>query len=707
MDQITVIGRKGIAHDLLSALQSLGVVQIDPLESSEEDLRRYTLEGQDRVTKDTWDAIVARSGMLIDALSVSGLKPAPRSDIPSQSDELKAYLQTVGSQADQLLAERSELQDELDVAQAYLPLLREVSPSLAQFDESRYLHASAFLAPADAVESISSTLQEVLGEEFELVSQPREKNVLLTVVAPKSKKADLKAAISRAGYSEIVLPERYESMGVAKATHMMEERSQSLPKRLESINAELAKLGAQHGAKLLAANQLASNFQSKYDRLEDLGATRFGIALRGWMPSSERTKVVEGLKKQFGDEIVVDTRAADDHHDHNVPVKLDNPKWVKPFEGLLSLFAPPKYGNFDPSITLAVFFPLFFGIVVGDIGFGLMFAALAWWMRQRGAQGKELSLGILGITINAGALKPISTVIYWCAAWSIVFGFIYGEFFGNFLEKWPENRPVFYVPGHGAEHASDAEHAVAEAIAAESEGVSADHAPADEHAADVVADDHGAAEGEAVAEHKKGLIPIILFRVEKFTPLLVLALLFGILQVLGGWGIRIYYGLKHHDNKHVWEGVGMLGGLGGLVIFAWAYLTGNVNGFILFILFAGLAVFLVGMLMSRVFLMLIELASNAGNILSYLRLFAVGLSAALVANLATDLGFAIGGTLPVIGPILGILVGLAVHLIAIALTIIGHTLQPLRLNYVEFFTKFGFYDESGRPYQPFRLLGGK
>ncbi len=702
MDQITVIGRKGIAHDLLSALQSLGVVQIDPLESSDENLRRYSLEGQDRVKRDAWDSAVARSGMLIDALSVSKLKPAARSEVPSAVEEISTYLQGIGSQADQLLAERGELQDELDVAAAYLPLLRDVSPNLAQFDESRFLHASAFLAPADALDSIKANLQEVLGEEFELVSQERDKNVLLTIVTSKAKKLDLKTAISRAGYSEIVLPERYESMGIAKATHMMEERMQSLPKRLESINAELAKLGSQNGSKLLAVNQLASNYQSRYGRLEDLGATRYGIALRGWMPSSERSKVVEGLKKQFGDEIVVDTRAADDHHDHNVPVKLDNPKWVQPFEGLLSLFAPPKYGNFDPSIMLAIFFPFFFGIVVGDIGFGLLFAAIAWWMRRRGVQGKELNIGLLGLTIKPGALKPISTVIYWCAAWGIVFGFVYGEFFGNFLEKWPENRPIFYVPGHLAEgHATDAEHAVSEAVASETSAETSHAATEDSHAATepVV--------GEAVAEHKRGLIPIMLFRVEKFGPLLIASLLFGVLQVLGGWGIRVYYGLKHHDMKHVWEGIGMLGGLAGLVIFAWAYLTNAINGFVMFILFAGLAVFLIGMIMSKVFLMLIELASNAGNILSYLRLFAVGLSAALVANLATDLGFAIAGSLPIIGPIIGILVGLSVHLIAMALTIIGHTLQPLRLNYVEFFTKFGFYDESGRPYQPFRLLGGK
>jgi V/A-type H+/Na+-transporting ATPase subunit I len=106
-------------------------------------------------------------------------------------------------------------------------------------------------------------------------------------------------------------------------------------------------------------------------------------------------------------------------------------------------------------------------------------------------------------------------------------------------------------------------------------------------------------------------------------------------------------------------------------------------------------------------LMLVELISNSGNILSYLRLFAVGLAAALVASLATDLGFAVSGTLPVIGPLLGILVALLVHTLALVLKIIGYTLQPLRLQYVEFFTKFGFYEASGRPYQPFKLLGGK
>src|SRR5690606_34644680 len=178
---------------------------------------------------------------------------------------------------------------------------------------------------------------------------------------------------------------------------------------------------------------------------ENLLEGRYGFALQGWVPADVREHVVRSLEGQFGGEVAVATRRADDHHDVGVPVKLDNPAWVRPFQGLLALFAPPRYGSFDPSWTLAIFFPLYFGVVVGDMGFGLLFALLAALLRRRGQQGKALSLGPLGITIPPGALVPISTVIYWCAAWSVVWGFVFGEFFGNLLERFPGGRPVFYT----------------------------------------------------------------------------------------------------------------------------------------------------------------------------------------------------------------------------------------------------------------------
>jgi V/A-type H+/Na+-transporting ATPase subunit I len=708
MSQLTVIGRKGVAKDLLSSLQSLGVVQIDPLEPSSEQLKRFALNDADRAQKEGWDAAVSKSAGLIDALGVGEVASGNRADLPNNAADINAQLATIASQVDKLVAERADYRDELEVIKTYLPTFRDLTPSSGQLDTSRYLQTLSFIAPAESFPNIENTFREILQDRVDIAARSRGKDLLVTAVTLKKDKELLRTAVSRAGFSELALPDRYKDLGVAKAVHTMDERSQSLPKRLQAIDEELNKLAGQHGGKLQAIHQVSLNNQARFDKMMDMAESRYGFALQGWVPSTDNSRVIDSLKKQFGNEVVVESREADEHHDEAVPVKLENPGWIKPFEGLMSLFAPPKYGNFDPTWVLAIFFPFFFGLIVGDIGFALMFAALAWWMRRRGGQGKEVNLGILGITIKPGALRPISTVIFWCALWSAIFGFLFGEFFGNFLEKWPTERPIFYYPGHFEEgHGSEGTVAEGAEGTAVAEGDHGGEAVATSDHSTETNTEASAGHGGEESKYKKGIIPILLFRVENFTPILLMSIIFGIVQVLGGWLIRVIYGFKHHDMKHVWEGIGMIGGLTGLIIFAWAFVSNRMNGGVMTALWVGLAIFFVGMIMSRVFLMLIELASNAGNILSYLRLFAVGLSSALVANLATDLGFALGGTLPVIGPILGIIIGFAVHLIAIALTIIGHTLQPLRLNYVEFFTKFGFYDESGRPYSPFRLLGGK
>ena len=106
--------------------------------------------------------------------------------------------------------------------------------------------------------------------------------------------------------------------------------------------------------------------------------------------------------------------------------------------------------------------------------------------------------------------------------------------------------------------------------------------------------------------------------------------------------------------------------------------------------------------------MVLELPTNFGNVLSYLRLYAVGLSGAVLANLATDTAYSLGsGMNNIVGFILAIIAASFIHLLFIAFTIIGHILTPLRLHYVEFFTKFGYYDHNGLAYRPLAKLGGK
>lgn len=655
MDQLTVVGRRGQAREVLQSLQSLGAVQIDRLQPEEgAALVRNRLEGVERDEADRWSALVTRIGHLRDTLGAGEAVPAARSELPHGLDDIEAYVGDVASQVDAVIAERGAARDERDTIHTYLPTFRLLAPTLAQLEDSRYLTGVPFLVPADDLPGVEANLTEALEGRLLLTHRPFGGQRLVTAVTLRKDAQVLRGALAREGLAPLELPGRYQGLDTAKAVHLMEERSQQLPKRLGSLDGQLAKLGAQHGARLAALDPLIRNQHERLQRLEDLATGRYAFALRGWVPSDAVRKVGEGLRKQFGADVVIDHRPADEHHDRGVPVKLDNPVWMRPFQGLLALFAPPRYGGFDPTWTLALFFPLFFGIVVGDIAYGLLFLALGLWLRSRGLRGSNLDLGPLGIVIPARSLPGIGTVVNWCAGWTIVWGFIYGEFWGNFLEHWPHDRPVFY-PGD------------------------------------------------------RGIFDIILFRVEEFTPLLILTLGFGVLQVLFGWGIRAYYGWRHHDTRHMWEGIGMFAGLVGMVTFATAYLLDALNPAVLTVAAFLFAVFLLGVIVSRLPLMLVELISNSGHILSYLRLFAVGLSAALIANLGTDTGFAVNEAIgvPVLGELLGILVAVVINLLAVILTIVGHTLQPLRLQYVEFFTKFGFYEESGRPYTPFRLFGGK
>ncbi len=656
MDQLLLVGRKPVAMEVLVSLQSLGVVQVDRLEPDERGLERFVLSDDDRRHKEVWDRVISRASSVMEVLRVDQNGPGTgKGDLPADPDGIAERVDSVADQVDTLLAERDEAEEELALVQQYLPLFRDLAPTLAQLETSRWLDGVATILPAAALERLRAELENALEGRFALSTRARGREVVAVIAALRSEAAELRVALGKAGFGELQLPERYRELGVAKAVHLMEERQQTLPKRLGTIKDELGKLALQHGPRLKTLRQTALNLQARLERLADLAQGHFSFALRGWVPSADRQKVVDALVKQFGDDVVVEHRPADEHHDVGVPVRLENAPWARPFQGLLSVFAPPAYGSFDPTWTMAIFFPLFFGVIVGDMAFGLLIALLAWLLRRRSKAGKALSLGPLNMVIPADALDWISSIMYYSAGWTVVWGFIYGEFFGTFLEHFPPGRPVFYPPKEGYD----------------------------------------------------GMIQILLFRVEIFLPVILLAIAFGVIHVLGGWLIRVVYGIKHGDMKHVYEGIGMFTGLVALVIFATAFLTDNVNPVVNGIVAVGLVVFGVCVVLARMPMMLIELVSNGGNMLSYLRLFAVGLAAALVAKLATELGFAISGSLPIIGPILGIVIGVFVHLLALTLKIIGYTLQPLRLHYVEFFTKFGFYENSGRPYQPFRLLGGK
>jgi V/A-type H+-transporting ATPase subunit I len=113
----------------------------------------------------------------------------------------------------------------------------------------------------------------------------------------------------------------------------------------------------------------------------------------------------------------------------DAPVVLANPRLFAPFEALTSFLPLPRYGNVDPTPFVAVFFPMFFGVIVGDVGYGLVMALVAGglWLASRGRK----------------TLRDVAKIAGAVAFYSIVFGVFYGELFGD-LGEHLGMRPLWF-----------------------------------------------------------------------------------------------------------------------------------------------------------------------------------------------------------------------------------------------------------------------
>ncbi|MGC8812924.1 V-type ATP synthase subunit I [Dictyoglomus sp.] len=100
----------------------------------------------------------------------------------------------------------------------------------------------------------------------------------------------------------------------------------------------------------------------------------------GWIPKKDKEKFLSMLRENISDFVF---ESKDPDKDDDPPVILDNPKIIKPFEFLTRLYGLPPYGFIDPTPFMAPFYMLFFGICLGDIGYGLLLLISSLWIKNR------------------------------------------------------------------------------------------------------------------------------------------------------------------------------------------------------------------------------------------------------------------------------------------------------------------------------------
>ena len=647
MSRVIVLGPKRLLGQVIEEVQRLGSLHVDRIESDEvpQTLSRVQLSEEELKRLQTVERALARADGVLTLLP-QGASEGVRIDAAESTEDLDARVAEVERRVRDLTRARLELEEEQSLIASYEGAVRALAPLLNALQASRTLESIGFLlntSDLTAVTAVRNELVKATGGKVEVVSRIVDEKRIGAVVAYRKQDAELvRPVLSRAGVAELRLPVRFQQAEAAGTIALMERRKREIPKEIERIDAEIAAAARAERGWITSARAVLADRLAQMKVVPDLAQSRYTFILHGWAPRRDVPRIRARFREQFGRETVVYDTPADPHHNpERVPVLLGNPAAIRPFQRMLALFRPPRYGNFDPTVFVAIFFPIFTGIVIGDVAYGALLFAFGWWMRGKARRGETWSVRLgsidLGIRMAPPVLADASWIIRVIAAWTVAFGALYLEVFGNLLEHLFGWHPLFN-------------------------------------------------------------------RVELTTAFLGLVIALGVTQVMLGYLLHLVQAARHRHALGVVESLAMMCGVAGLLAVLGAMGNQFPQGFFtpgLALLVAFLVFFFVGVALSRSALMwLLEAISGMGNVLSYARLFGVGLAAAVLANVANQLGGPIG-------PVwVGALIGVLIQMVFFIFTLPGHIIQPARLNWVEFLTKFKYHDETGNSYRPFRKTGG-
>jgi V/A-type H+-transporting ATPase subunit I len=652
MEKLFIVGPKRLAPTILLDLQRAGVVQIDPLRT--EEIKGFRLNEELEARLRRWEEVSISADH---ALRLLGLEPdSSVKRFDGELEEAQAAVSSCEHRAEVLVAREQSLRDELDLIEQYQEVVEVLAEAARGLDESPRLEVLPFLVMGhEELGALAQELGSTLNGRFLLAAQPVGGRVVAFIVVLKRDAEEAKGVLSHQGLAELPRPGEYTGLSLKGMALRLAELSRLAPEELAASEEALRRLKKEEGGGLKSLWNRAKDESGRLHALKDAASGRYGFALFGWVPVRLKDKVEEVMRRCH-DRILYIFEPVDDHGEaERIPVMLENPGWIRPFESLISFLNTPRYDSWDPTWVVALFFPLWFGMIVGDIGYAMVFALVAAYLSGYIRRGRTLTVDFFKLRLSPSALTQVLRVLRPMIAWTVIWGFLYGEFFGDLFQR----VGLFGTMQH------------------------------------------------------PGLIPVLIPRTDTAVTangLILVSIGFGVCQVLYGFYLKASRTRRQGERRHFWEATGYFGGVAALVLFAYAFMAESFRPWLVVLVAAGATLFLIGMIRGRMPLMIAELPTQGGHILSYIRIYAVGLASAILADLTTDMGFSLYHLLGiaglVVGALAGLLIGLVVHALLIALLTIGHVLQPIRLIWVEFFTKFDFYTLSGRPYRPFKSVGG-
>ena len=389
-----VLGNRGVFHQIDSTY--LGLENLGPNTWQEKAAAYSTLERRIQVIMQNLSLEEKYVGTS-NADSISDLEP-----LQSAVDRIEAEVKQV---SDQLAAEKKN-QEQLESQLHQLEPIADANANVGALRNSTYMHSVLGILPAENVSRLETSLSRVPHAFFTLREDP--KKPVVWILGPRSNADVIDRAVKSAYLNPLTLPEEFEGTP-AEITQSLRKAIEASKQKISEFNVALAKLAETHKQELYSLLWDVHVTRMIADAIARFGQLRHTYVVVGWVPSAVFESLIQRLK-QASKEILVEARQIEPAGHHaNVPVSLRNPGALQPFELLVNTYARPRYEEIDPTVLVAVTFPLLYGAMFGDVGHGLVLAAIGWFLSRRSTLG--------GLLVA-------------CGLSGMIFGFIYGSVFG-------------------------------------------------------------------------------------------------------------------------------------------------------------------------------------------------------------------------------------------------------------------------------------
>ncbi|MFC1573581.1 V-type ATP synthase subunit I [Candidatus Latescibacterota bacterium] len=432
MAKIEIIGLLEDLDTTLEILQNAGTVQIEEIptveSSGQSHLSRIHLDEKKELLLARYEELSSNLREITESLSEEEVDKIPLDDTERERlmklspDELIKHITPISREIRRLARQHRNLIQDMESTQQYETLVNVFLPLLEKSEVLENMEQIGIILKRgedSVLQVLKNRIDELTGTKTLFFHQDMpDGKIGVFIAVTHDDLSAVRQLLGAEGVAEYHMPREFRKKNLSESIIAIRSKIEEIPPKLLLIEKQLIESKKKNSALINFLLSFCIDRISQLKILSRLVRTKFTFVVSGWLPVSSLKNLKQLLADSLGDRIYFGRIKLSDIDYLNIPTLLSNRGVFKSFEVLMKLLPPPKYENVDATPLISIFFPLFFGIILGDMAYGLVLLAISGLLKWKSARG-----GIISNIGTVGLAAGFSTVF---------FGFLFGEFLGDF-----------------------------------------------------------------------------------------------------------------------------------------------------------------------------------------------------------------------------------------------------------------------------------